>query len=269
MTAPAPLPTALRYAAAGLPVFPLAGKVPRTVNGFHDATTDPAAVRAWWRRWPDAGIGLCTGGPLRVGGFLAVLDVDPRHDGDRTLTALVEAHGALPPTFTVRTGGGGVHVYLRSAAPLASRTGFAAGLDLKARGGYVVAAPSPHPSGGCYRVERRAPAASLPAWLLTLLAPRRWCVPSTPRPDSPVHGRGYVRTAIERECGGLARTPEGGRNEALNRSAYSLARFVASGEADAEGVVRALTWAALAAGLREREITRTLRSAFAARQVAT
>ena len=50
------LEAALGYATRGCPVFPVIDKKPRTEHGFHDATTDPATIRGWWERWPDAGI---------------------------------------------------------------------------------------------------------------------------------------------------------------------------------------------------------------------
>jgi Bifunctional DNA primase/polymerase, N-terminal len=37
------------------------GKHPLTPHGLHDATSDPAQLGRWWRRWPQANIGLVTG----------------------------------------------------------------------------------------------------------------------------------------------------------------------------------------------------------------
>jgi hypothetical protein len=87
-----------------------------------------------------------------------------------------------------------------------------------------------------------------------------------PKPEIQKDDR-YVRTAIENECGEVARTPEGSRNERLNAAAYSLARFVSAGTADTYTVARSLALAAVQAGLGETEITRTLESAFKARGI--
>ncbi|MEX2527042.1 MAG: hypothetical protein WEA09_05330 [Gemmatimonadota bacterium] len=88
--------------------------------------------------------------------------------------------------------------------------------------------------------------------------------PPLPMPDAP-KGKRYVAAAIEAECRELARTPEGSRNARLNAAAFSLARFITAGETDAYQLARVLAHAAARAGLGEREIARTLESAFSAR----
>src|SRR4051812_32772445 len=66
------------YALAGVPILPLyevrdgrcacgrsgcdrPGKHPRTPNGVHSASADPAVVARWWRWWPTANVGAATG----------------------------------------------------------------------------------------------------------------------------------------------------------------------------------------------------------------
>lgn len=103
-------------------------------------------VEAWWRRWPDANVGVVTG----VVSGLAVLDVDPRNGGDASLERSCEEWGALPETVEVRSGGGGRHLWFDCLGE-AHRSGpLAPGVDLKAEGSMVVAPPSMHASGGTY-----------------------------------------------------------------------------------------------------------------------
>lgn len=80
---------ALRRALLGSPVFPCGPrKWPLTARGFHDASTDPEQVCAWWSRWPNALIGMPTG----AASGLVVLDLDLKGGCDGA--AAFEALGA-------------------------------------------------------------------------------------------------------------------------------------------------------------------------------
>jgi len=123
-------------------------------------------VQRWWRRWPDANVGIVTGA---VSG-LVVLDVDPRHGGEESLAALEAEHGALPRTVESLTGGGGQHLYFRHPGASVPSRPIAPGLDLKGDGGLVVSPPSGHVSGRAYAWESGCapgdvPIANLPEWL--------------------------------------------------------------------------------------------------------
>jgi len=141
---------ARRYAEKGWPVFPLRprGKKPLTDHGFKDATTSPDLISNWWRRWPAANVGVATGRASQ----LLVIDVDPRNGGDETLEELEAQLGPLEARVEALTGGGGRHLYFEYSDNPPDRwpKGLGAGLDLKSDGGYVVAPPSVHPSGGTY-----------------------------------------------------------------------------------------------------------------------
>jgi hypothetical protein len=164
---------ALTYAEAGLPVLPLRGKVPRIEGGLTRASTDAETVTRWWKRWPDANIGIRTG----TDSGLLVLDVDFQHGGGATLKELEDRHGKLPETAQALTGGGGRHYLFRhpgrEVRNSAGRLG--RGLDVRGDGGYIVAPPSSHESGRDYRwmrtIERGL--ADPPAWLLDDLEQRR------------------------------------------------------------------------------------------------
>jgi hypothetical protein len=157
-----PRDAALSYASLGWPVLPIRprSKLPATEHGLTDATCDAAQIRAWWERWPEAGVGIA----LAPAGLCAV-DVDPRNGG--ALEALPEQ----PDTLTARTGGGGWHLLFKvpEGATLPGKLG--PGLDVKHRG-YILAEPSVHPSGRGYswldwEVAREAPViAPAPGWLL-------------------------------------------------------------------------------------------------------
>ncbi len=180
------------------------------------ATTEAATVAAWWHRYPTAGIGLATGRGLMV------LDVDPRHGGTESLAALPE----LPETREALTGGGGRHLYFHSEARCSAGL-LGPGLDIRGAGGYVVAPPSPHPSGRRYEWHPtrglRHPVADAPAWLLGRLRPRPPPAPA-PHYDPPPD----LDRVVRRARAWLARVPpavayQGGHLATL-RAALGLVR---------------------------------------------
>jgi hypothetical protein len=161
---------ALGYAERGWAVFPLfeiqegrcaceksdctsQGKHPRVPGGLKSATLEAETIRQWWKKWPDANIGIATG---RVSGLL-VVDVDhgPAKDGYASLKSLEADNGSLPRAMTVLTGGGGLHIYLASpdAEIRNSTSKLAPHIDIRGEGGYVVAPPSRHISGNRYTWE--------------------------------------------------------------------------------------------------------------------
>jgi hypothetical protein len=190
------LDAALTYARAGIPVFRCTfpinyvasrgcscsrreqcdspAKHPMEKGGFHNATTDLAAIERLWAR-SICNIGAATGATSG----LVVLDVDPRHGGDETLAQLETKYGELPPTWRFLTGGGGEHIlFTHPGGHVKSQSGaLGPGLDIKADGGYIIAPPSEHISGRRYEISvdhhpedvRLSP---LPAWVTTKLGIR-------------------------------------------------------------------------------------------------
>jgi hypothetical protein len=74
----------------------------------------------------------------------------------------------------------------------------------------------------------------------------------------------YGKTALEGECSTLATTPEGGRNEQLNKATFSISQLIAGGEVSEIEAYTALEQAALSCGLSASEIGKTLVSGFEA-----
>lgn len=184
------LKEAIKLASIGIPVFPLHspnkngecscgrpdcqsnGKHPRTLNGFKDATTDEKTITDLWTKWSDANIGICTGKASEI----LVIDIDIKHDGDKTLQELENEHGKLPLTPKVISGGGGSHYYFKypdNVDHIKSRSNIAQGIDVRADGGYIVAPPSWHASCNCYKWIKGQSIhdielAEIPDWLLNL-----------------------------------------------------------------------------------------------------
>jgi Bifunctional DNA primase/polymerase, N-terminal len=271
------LAVAVRYAALGWPVLALhtpdhegacscgragcskPGKHPRTRHGLRDASADPAQIQTWWVTWPNANVGLITGG-------LVVVDVDGTQ-GRQALAALQRAHRPLPPTLTALTGRG-MHLYFQAGehriGNSAGRLG--AGLDVRGRGGHVVAPPSLHADGHRYRSRTRHRPAPLPSWLAQLLTPAtppRRRAPS-PSPASSHRAQRYLTAALLGEVAHVAAARPGTRNDTLNRAAFRLGQLAAAGNLDA--LSAPLLDAALTAGLTEREALGTINSGLTAGQ---
>lgn len=273
---------AVRYGQHGWPVLPLhtptaggcscrqvdcasPGKHPRTRRGLHAAATDPARIRTWWQRWPDANIGVATG----AASGLLVVDVD-LPDGPAALARLQAQHGALPPTCQQTTGSGGRQLlFAHPGGSVPNRARLVAGIDVRGDGGYIVVPPSRHATGRRYRWAARRPPAAPPGWLLGLLERTR--TPDLPVPVEvaapPPAGsrvRRYATAALEAELARLASAAKGARNDTLNRAAFSLGQLVAGGLLDPAEVSDHLTRVATAIGLGPSEIRRTIASALTA-----
>jgi putative DNA primase/helicase len=151
-------------------------KHPWAKGGFKHATTEAALIEKYWKRWPNANIGVATGSQSGI----IVFDIDPRNGGDESFAMLEAEHGPFPDTVEVLTGGGGRHLYLQQPAgrELRSRSGIYPGIDIKCEGGYVIAPRSNHASGAFYEWEassdpfdddNQVAVAAVPEWLLQQL----------------------------------------------------------------------------------------------------
>jgi hypothetical protein len=206
MTAEAALPHALAWARHGHKSFPLhypvthngqtvcscgrvcgaqAAKHPYSVRGFAvhghlDATLNPRLIERWFGLClPEANLGVSTE-------KLVVIDVDSRDGGDESLKKLETEHGEMPLTWRVLTGGGGEHIIYAApdgvevvnvVAKQMTDPPLGPGIDVRARGGYIVAPPSRHISGGlyCWSVDHHPadiPLAVAPDWLIERLTAR-------------------------------------------------------------------------------------------------
>lgn len=161
------------YATRGFKIFPLhhinddgkcscgksdcipknAGKHPRVKEWQNAATDNTEIVKAWWKKWPLANIGLA----CKESGLI-VIDVD-LHDEDKNGFQALEDfeltfNERLDTPFMAETGGNGAHFFFKSPEALESTpANFGEnypGIDIKYRG-YVLLSPSNHRSGNIYK----------------------------------------------------------------------------------------------------------------------
>lgn len=131
----------------GQPVFPCRStyvddrhkdKAPLTKNGLKDATLDLGIIKRWWRANGESAIGLPTGI------IWDVLDVDTKNgvDGRAHLPRLRELGLLEGCQRLVKTPSGGWHLYFTATPGLTNKARAALGLDVRGKGGYVLAPPS-------------------------------------------------------------------------------------------------------------------------------
>ncbi|MFB8123146.1 bifunctional DNA primase/polymerase [Streptomyces bacillaris] len=277
-TATLALAHALAAAGRGLPVFPLsATKLPALRSphhgeqppvhcrgecglpghGVHDATTDPAAVRALFAAAPRAtGYGIACGrAPHRLIGIDLDIDTAYGNDSVGALRQLALQHlFTIPPTVTVLTPSGGRHLWLTGPADTTvpnSAGRLAPGIDVRGSGGYLVG-PGSVTTHGRYRLApgtARLTPAPCPRALLRLLTPPRRA-PGTLTSETPPgrRGEGLIHFVLAAH--------EGQRN---TRLFWAACRAYEHGFGDA--LADALTTAAIRTGLTEQEARAAIASA--------
>lgn len=277
--------TALRYATAGIAVMPLhtprpggvcscreaarcgsPGKHPRLRHGLLQASTDPAMIRTWWRRWPDANIGLATGTVLDV------CDVDTRAG----LAAVLDVLDVIRPAGPLVRSGHGWHLWF-AASDLPSRVAMLPGVDWRGHGGCVVAPPSRHATGRRYLFQQ--PWTTLPLLPDCPPALRALVLPPTALAVAPAGAIAdldrYAQAALDGELQRIRAAPRpviqhgqrlaaGGRNNAVHLAAFRLGQLAARGDLDQASVWTRLTDTALEVGLSAAEARRTIASGWRA-----
>jgi len=164
------------YSQKGWRVLPCQerGKLPTLKDWPNAATTEINMINGWLEVNPNANLGIATGSKSGI----FVLDIDAGHEGFESLDKLEAQYGKLPATPTALTGGGGKHIYFQYPDAVirnVQNSGkLGKGLDIRAEGGFVVAAPSIHPNGNHYSWDRNlapstTPLAPAPEWMLKLL----------------------------------------------------------------------------------------------------
>lgn len=153
------LQSALNYAKQGMKIFPIRNdddsKAPLTHHGHLDASDDEDQIKRWWKKNPDANIGL----PAGINNLI-VIDIDRGHkdmvDGyDSIREWQTETGNKLPKdTWTVLSPSGGYHIYFKAnnykATPMVD---ILPGVDVRAGSSYVLLPPSKRSDGIRYTWE--------------------------------------------------------------------------------------------------------------------
>ena len=174
-----------------------AGKHPRINQWIDKASCDSRQIFAWWKKWPQANIGVLTGAESGV----VVLDVDGEI-GRQTLNSLAGSDPSILETRIHRTGSGGSHLFFQHPGGQCSNAvKTLPGIDTRADGGLIVLPPSLHPSGGRFEIIADGAIATLPDSLKPLFI------------QCHKEGQGESRSDEERlrftkQVGGIAESPQ-------------------------------------------------------------
>lgn len=256
------LDAAMRYAGRGFSVIPVVARGKRPAGlwkAYQSERASEGDLETWFGKGRCHNIGIVTGA---ISGLI-VVDADSEKD-----VAWAEAN--LPSTPTVETARGR-HYYFRYRPGIgnAVRVG-GRELDIRGEGGFVVAVPSKHPTGGSYTwAEGRSledlPLADFPDVLMPSEKNKHADQP-VQCPQSPLTGieGEYGQAALADELDTLARSNEGTRNDQLNRAAFALGQLVAGGEIEKGQVEAALLRTAMAIGLPGGDARATIKSGLEA-----
>lgn len=252
-------------------------------NGVKNATRDLTVITQNWTRYPLAYPGL----PAGANG-LAIIDADLDKPGALDnigqLARWAKTRGVdLFNTLAADTGGGGLHLFYSAPKGIhassckdnqclgcirngqGNKPPFGAsmtGIDTRGCGGYVVAPPSGHHSGGTYRWSKTD--VELQPWPEILTKLMEVAAKPPPRTITRTIRGGdinrYAAAALDRELNTLRDTKQGGRNGALNTSSFNIGTLVGAGLLDEQMVRDELLSVALAIGLTETESVKTIDS---------
>lgn len=188
------------------------------------STTSLDKIEAWWRRWPDAVVGI----DLAKSGLL-VIDCDRKPgqpDGVRAFENIASGLDSVPQ---VRSPSSGVHFYYRQTfdPPHGNARGsLPAGIDVRGHGGYVIAPGCALDTGEYVTIGDAGDPPDPPPWLVNYLRP----LAPRSRPLQHIeHSEGrspYAEEALRRECDAVASAGPGTRNETVNVAGFNLGQLV-------------------------------------------
>jgi hypothetical protein len=271
----AQLEAARRYLAAGFSLIPCKFKKPDVLS-WQQYTLNPPTLRevnAWFSEefWtPSQSIGVILG---KVSHNVVAVDLD----GVAAMRLFKAQFPHLIHTRIHASGSGkGAHLFYRVAempANLNVRTENG-GFEIRGNGQYVIAPPSPHPSGNWYILYRDVPIMelenlnSISSWMQSMrqeqtapvsagtVTQQKFNLPTEPRKKK------FLQTVMVEEIARVLHSQEGSRNISLFYAGLRLANYAASGELVWSDCESRLLTAAVSVGTPEREARNTIASAW-------
>jgi hypothetical protein len=141
------LEIALKYAERGIKIFPCNIKKAPAIKhgkGFRDATSDPAKIKEWWTKFPDALVGS-------PNDQFTVIDCDSHNLcyvgkmlHEDAVTRLKQEQIITDDAIEVRTISGGTHYYFKKDSTATRQIKCLPFIDLLADGGYVILPDQTH-----------------------------------------------------------------------------------------------------------------------------
>jgi hypothetical protein len=247
MTSDVSLAEVHRLSDRGLAVLPCRpdNKKPYTAHGFKDAATDPAIIAEWWKKWPEALVGIPTGEKF------VVLDLDLQHPEAQAWYARAN----LPITRTHITRSGGRHLFFKPRDDFKNSAGkIEHGVDTRGAGGYIIW----WPAHGFDFMHARI-LEEIPEWVMRKLNPPQ------PVASSVVpFARKQLRCDkdLEPVIRVILRAKEGERNTATFWAACRLAEHVHAGQVSRNDMVGIIVEAAGRTGLSHSEARTIAHSAL-------
>ena len=238
---------ALALAASGIPIFPAmvswnesARKLDKrpAISGWQaSASVDTAQIGEWWKAYPEAVPGIELG---KAG--LVVIDLDRHPGAPDGVEAFKQICGErrLPNQPVTISPSNGYHVFFKqpNGEPFGNGRGnLPDGIDVRGKGGWVVAPGAVH-ARGTWRAESKRPGLTgnipaLPPFLAEIIRPLRKPegerAKSNRASDGGERERKYAEAALHGAADEIAATGIGQRNNTLNAVAFRMGRMVARG----------------------------------------
>ena len=143
------LKSALAYRQRNLSVIPVRPDKKPFIKWeeYQKRIAEPDEIRGWFKKWPDANVGIVTG---KISGNLGVIDIDDESGRQAVEELLPESY--LTPMAETPSEGEHIYTVMPEGITLSNNAKVIPGTDFRGEGGFVVAPPSKGEKGSyCWK----------------------------------------------------------------------------------------------------------------------